>query len=509
MSEMRNPSSVVVARVSGAAGTTDAGCVGGAGGVAWTAHVASVVVGIGGLAALTVWGRSGGALIAVDVVAAVAGTAAAIVQLRRPLPGALAAVLLAAVSPAATPAATLGALQTARCGPFGRAAAVAALGVAAHVVQGLARPNPGISLGWWLLLVCTAYAALLGWGALARSRHALLVSLRERAERAEAEQGRRVTEARMAERRALAREMHDVLAHRLTLIATHAGALEYRPDAAPEQVAQAAGVVREGVRSALEELRQVIGLLREADEHDDLVPPPTLADLPRLADEARQAGQRVRLLDETEGALLPSGVSRAGYRVVQEALTNARKHAPGQPVEVHVHGAPGASLLVDIRNPLPVPLREARPSGRGRARDQTGQVGGLRSSAQGRARDSLPGQVGDPPGPDRVPDPQAGQGGEARPAGRGRLGDPQSGQVGGARPSGPEAVRDPQAGQGGRPPGQGGVQETPGDLDAAAVSGGGTGLVGLTERVRLAGGGLDHRAVDGDFVLNARLPWPA
>ncbi|ROO85321.1 signal transduction histidine kinase [Actinocorallia herbida] len=366
-----------------------------------SAAVASVVVGIGGLTAGTVWGQSDGTFLTLDLLAGAAALVAALVQLWRPFPGALAAVLLAAVSPAATPAATFGALQTARRGPFGRAAGVAALGVAAHVGQGLLRPNPGIALGWWLLLVCAAYAALLGWGALARSRHALLVSLHERALRAEAEQGRRVAEARMAERRALAREMHDVLAHRLTLVATYAGALEYRTDVSPQQVSQAAGVVRAGVHAALEELRQVIGLLGEEDEHDDLVPPPTLADLARLADEARHSGQRVRLVDETEGAVLPSGVGRTGYRVVQEALTNARKHAPGQPVEVHVHGEPGERLRIDVRNPLADPVQEP------------------------------------------------------------------------------------------------------------AFPGSGTGLVGLTERVRLAGGRLDHRAGDGEFVVNARLPWPA
>ena len=114
----------------------------------------------------------------------------------------------------------MGALQVAQRRRFPVAAAVAAAGIAAHLVQGLWRPNSGISFGWWLLLICAAYGALLGWGALARARRALLISLRERARRAEAEQGRRVAEARMAERTQIAREMHDVLAHRLSLLAT-------------------------------------------------------------------------------------------------------------------------------------------------------------------------------------------------------------------------------------------------------------------------------------------------
>jgi signal transduction histidine kinase len=104
-----------------------------------------------------------------------------------------------------------------------------------------------------------AYAALLGWGALTQARWALVASLRERARRAEAEQGRRVAEARMLERTRIAREMHDVLAHRLSLVATYAGALEYRPDSPPEQLSRAAGVVRAGVHQAFSELREVIG----------------------------------------------------------------------------------------------------------------------------------------------------------------------------------------------------------------------------------------------------------
>src|SRR5207248_4347589 len=73
----------------------------------------------------------------------------------------------------------------------------------------------------------------------------------------------------MAERTRIAREMHDVLAHRLSLLATYAGAIEYRPDAPPEQVARAAGVVRAGAHQALDELREVITVLREDDGDGD------------------------------------------------------------------------------------------------------------------------------------------------------------------------------------------------------------------------------------------------
>ncbi|MCP9947596.1 histidine kinase dimerization/phosphoacceptor domain-containing protein [Actinomadura madurae] len=209
----------------------------------------------------------------------------------RPVAAALALTALAALSPAATPPASMGVLQVAQRRPFPLAARVGAAGVAAHVVQGLWQPNSGISFGWWLLLIASGYGALVGWGAWARARRELLESLRERARRAEAEQGRRVAEARMMERTRIAREMHDVLAHRLSLLATYAGALEYRPDAPPEKLSHAAGVVRAGVHQALDELREVILLLRadDAAEEEDR-PQPVLADVPRLVEESRDAG---------------------------------------------------------------------------------------------------------------------------------------------------------------------------------------------------------------------------
>ena len=148
-----------------------------------------------------------------------------------------------------------------------------------------------------------AEAALVGWGELSRARQALLDSLREQARRAEAEQAGRVAEARAAERASIAREMHDVLAHRLSLLATYAGALEYRPDAPPEQLARAAGVVRAGVHQALDELREVIGVLRDDDLAAVARPQPGLSDLDALVEETRDAGTPVDLI----GPDIPAG----------------------------------------------------------------------------------------------------------------------------------------------------------------------------------------------------------
>jgi signal transduction histidine kinase len=272
---------------------------------------------------------------------------------RRPLSTAVGLAVLAALSPAGTPASTVGTLTVAQRFPLRTAALVALAGTAGHLVQGLWRSNGNITYLWFAILDVAVHAALLGWGQWTQAHRQLVDSLRERADRAEAEQGRRVAEARAAERARIAGEMHDVLAHRLSLIATYAGALEYRPDASAEQRTHAAGVIRTGVHQALEELREVISVLRD-DEHPDTPPQPTLADLARLVEESRAAGMRVRLADEVgEVGSLPAATGRTAYRVVQEALTNARKHAAGEPVDVTLAGAPGGRLVIEVTNPLP------------------------------------------------------------------------------------------------------------------------------------------------------------
>ncbi|GAB1513803.1 sensor histidine kinase [Actinophytocola sp. KF-1] len=337
------------------------------------------------------------AMTALEIAAGAAGLALFPLLFTRPMPTTLVLTALAAVAATGTPLANIATLHIARSRDLRVAIAVATAGTAAHAVRALWQPTSGLSYGWWLTLVVVMHAGLVGWGQLAAARAAVITSLRERAERAEAEQGRRVAEARAAERAAIAREMHDVLAHRLSLLATYAGALEYRPDQPPARLSQAAGVIRTTVHQALNELRDVIALLR--DEPDDLARPvPALADLPSLVAESRAIGTQVELNGGIGLAEVPGTTGRTAYRVVQEALTNARKHAPGQPVRIRLDGTPGSTLEIDVSNPL-----------------------GTRSS----------------------------------------------------------------------------------------IPGAGTGLVGLTERVRLAGGRLDHRATATEFQVSASLPWPA
>lgn len=249
-----------------------------------------------------------------------------------------------------------------------------AAGVASGFLFAVLRPEWSSSPMWVDMVWTLVFGALvLAWGLVVKARRQLVLSLRDRAHRAESEQQLRVAQARQAERARIAREMHDVLAHRISLLSLHAGALEFRPDAPPEEVARAAGVIRDSAHQALQELREVIGVLRDdpADDAPDR-PQPTLADLPGLVDESRSAGMRVRLDRQVADlGAVPVAVGRNAYRIVQEGLTNARKHAYGSTVDVIVAGAAGDGLSVEVRNPWPVGV----PPGPGIPGTGTGIVG--------------------------------------------------------------------------------------------------------------------------------------
>jgi signal transduction histidine kinase len=207
-----------------------------------------------------------------------------------------------------------------------------------------------VNAGACLLLT----GVVLGWGLFVRARRALVRSLRAQGDRA-------VEEARAAERRRIAREMHDVLAHRLSLLSVHAGALEFHPDAPAEEVAEAAGVIRASATTALEELRGVIGVLREDGGESLTQPPqPTLADLAVLVEESRAAGMRITARIELGDTAPPAAVGRTAYRIAQEGLTNARKHAPGAAVTLTVR-APDGDLQVEVRSLAPVAVAAAAP----------------------------------------------------------------------------------------------------------------------------------------------------
>jgi signal transduction histidine kinase len=196
-------------------------------------------------------------------------------------------------------------------------------------------------------------AVVVAWGMFRRSRRQ---AQRERVRRAEAEEQLRIEQIRYAERTRIAREMHDVLAHRISLLSLHAGALEFRPDAPPEEVARAAAVIRASAHQALDDLRAVIGVLRDRTDGQGPQPPqPTLVALPGLLEESRAVGMRIHAeVRVPDLAAVPDAIGRHALRIVQEALTNARKHATSAPVELRLEGAPGHGLAIEMRNPSPV-----------------------------------------------------------------------------------------------------------------------------------------------------------
>lgn len=292
-----------------------------------------------------------------DLVAGVVLCVALFWRRRFPLALAVATAAAGAFSPLSGGAAIIALLTL---GARGRLGAVLAVG-AAHAVLSLQYLllYPDTELSYWGSVAWTwlVLAVVTGWALAVGARRQLVHTLRERAVRAEAEQELRVAQARQLERTRIAREMHDVLAHRISLLSLHAGALEFRPDAPAEQVARAAGVIRDSAHQALQDLRAVIGVLRAPDESDGEPerPQPTLADLPELVAESESAGMRVRLTQRLPDPVeLPAHAGRTAYRVVQEGLTNARKHAPGAAVRVAVEGGPEQGITVEVLSRAPV-----------------------------------------------------------------------------------------------------------------------------------------------------------
>ncbi|MBB4715754.1 sensor histidine kinase [Streptomyces luteogriseus] len=171
-----------------------------------------------------------------------------------------------------------------------------------------------------------------------RSRRAFVQAIRERAERAERtreeEARRRVAEERLR----IARDLHDVVAHHIALVNVQAGVAAHVMDKRPDQAKEALGHVREASRSALNELRATVGLLRQSgDPEAPTEPAPGLDRLDELTGTFRSAGLHVEVARADQGTTLPAAVDLAAYRIIQEALTNVQKHAgPQAKAEVSV-----------------------------------------------------------------------------------------------------------------------------------------------------------------------------
>jgi signal transduction histidine kinase len=159
-----------------------------------------------------------------------------------------------------------------------------------------------------------------------RYRRAYLLALEDRAARLEAERDAQAQVAAAAERARIARELHDVIAHNVSVMVVQADGAGYALQREPERTRQALAAISQTGRDALTEMRRLLGVLRDGDDGAHLAPQPGLAELRELVDQARSAGMSVSLTVEGEPRQLPEGAELAAYRVVQESLTNTRKH---------------------------------------------------------------------------------------------------------------------------------------------------------------------------------------
>ncbi|MER7749543.1 histidine kinase [Streptomyces bacillaris] len=333
-----------------------------------TAFLCAAFIGMVAVSVIDADESTADVVVFVDSVVGAAACCALWLRRRWPVGLAVALTAVAVVEPVAVGALLVALFSLAVHRPLKPTAIVGAAALVTVPVQPLVRPDPQTgyvaSVLFGVLLVLLA----LSWGLGVRSRRQLVLSLRERARRAEAEAELRAEQAQRLAREAIAREMHDVLAHRLTLLSVHAGALEFRPDAPTAEIARAAGVIRDSSHEALQDLREIIGVLRgPGDTGEGERPQPTLTTLDALIEESRQAGMRVTL-DHRVAApeAAPAATGRTVYRIAQECLTNARKHAPGAEVTVTVTGGPGDGLTVEVANPAPnEPFERVPGSGQG------------------------------------------------------------------------------------------------------------------------------------------------
>lgn len=202
--------------------------------------------------------------------------------------------------------------------------------------------------------LAVALCVAIGWAI--GARRVLVDNLRNQLAVAEDRQHLRVEQARVAERARIAREMHDVLAHRISLVAMHSGALTYRTNLSPDELRESTAIIRDNAHAALTELREVLGVLRGpmTPSHRPDAPQPTLGDLPALVAALESTDGPIELTMPDDLGGLTDLTSRNAYRIVQEGLTNRRKHAPGQPLSILLC-RDGDDLRLTMRNGVPGP----------------------------------------------------------------------------------------------------------------------------------------------------------
>ncbi|WP_327188372.1 sensor histidine kinase [Streptomyces xinghaiensis] len=312
---------------------------------------------------------------------------------RFPLAVAMTVAIASTASMLATGAALLALTSiSTRRRPVETGAVVLAYVVASSLAVGLYPVEDGDGATWLERGVIPALTAgiAVALGTAVGARRVEIRSLRERAESAEREQAARAAQARALERNRIAREMHDVLAHRISLVAMQAGVLGHRSDLGPEESSTLLRGIADGSQQALEELRDVLGVLRAGPDRPE-PPQPSLDRVPELVDDARTSGVDATLVGTVSGT--PSDtLGRTCYRVVQEGLTNAAKHAPGACVSVTLEGAAGGELRVTVRN--------SRANSRANARTERPPSSGFGLSGLGERVTLADGTLDHGPAPD-------------------------------------------------------------------------------------------------------------
>jgi len=304
----------------------------------------------------------------IDLVCGLVAFALVFQRRRWPFSIALVVVALGSVSALAAGPGVLAAVSLATRRRWSQIAVVGLVAVIARMVYGGTQPTTAV-VTWQssstqsqptssayvdFIVTVVVTAAALSWGMYVGSRRELLWTLRKRAEEAEADQERRETGARVTERSRIAREMHDVVAHRISQVSMQAGAMSFREDLTADELRAGSALIQTQANRALDELRSVLGALRDPDTGAPLDrPQPTFADLAELISDACATGMNIEL-DDLVGpdVAVPDAAGRTAYRIVQEGLTNAGKHAPGALVRVELSGTPESGLDILVQNPL-------------------------------------------------------------------------------------------------------------------------------------------------------------
>lgn len=245
--------------------------------------------------------------------------------------------------------------------------------------RGLTSTPDSASFPWWLVLIVSLVlvACAVAPALLVRSRRALSVTETKLGHRESTLHAMGEEIARQNERERIAREVHDALGHRLSLLSLHASGLELASDDPTLQ--RSAALVRAGAQESMKDLQSLLAVLRQPQDPDISANVPTLRDLPALIDESLAAGSPVAAAVFVDQSVqLEEPIGRSAYRITQELLTNARKHAPGVPVRLQIEADPDRGVEISTANRLPDGARPVVQPGNGLTgmHERVEQVGG-------------------------------------------------------------------------------------------------------------------------------------